>query len=182
MPDPLSQRLFAFYYPRLVALAENAGQRETRRDLIAEARGRWHAATEHVRQRVLIGDGELRRRHPGIELPPLHPDAEEAADVVAPGTASIELERESLADWGGTLHHDIEAALEVARRAQQILAERREQSDREVALASDDVMRRRAADALRESEARASAVRQEPAPSRRAASIERDEAELEAGQ
>jgi ubiquinone/menaquinone biosynthesis C-methylase UbiE len=36
----LSQRLFAFYYPRLVALAENAGQRETRRELLAQAQGR----------------------------------------------------------------------------------------------------------------------------------------------
>jgi SAM-dependent methyltransferase len=36
----LNQRLFAFYYPRLVALAENAGQRETRRELLAQAEGR----------------------------------------------------------------------------------------------------------------------------------------------
>ncbi|GAC1322609.1 MAG: class I SAM-dependent methyltransferase [Thermoleophilaceae bacterium] len=41
MRDPLglNERLFAFYYPRLVALSENAGQRETRRELIAQARG-----------------------------------------------------------------------------------------------------------------------------------------------
>ncbi len=36
----LNQRLFAFYYPRLVSLAENAGQRETRRELLAQAQGR----------------------------------------------------------------------------------------------------------------------------------------------
>jgi SAM-dependent methyltransferase len=35
----LNQRLFAFYYPRLVELAENAGQRETRRELLALAEG-----------------------------------------------------------------------------------------------------------------------------------------------
>jgi ubiquinone/menaquinone biosynthesis C-methylase UbiE len=41
MRDPLglNERLFAFYYPRLVALAENAGQRETRRELVAAANG-----------------------------------------------------------------------------------------------------------------------------------------------
>jgi ubiquinone/menaquinone biosynthesis C-methylase UbiE len=42
MRDPwgLNERVFALYYPRLMALAENAGQRETRRDLIAPATGR----------------------------------------------------------------------------------------------------------------------------------------------
>ena len=42
MRDPwgLNERLFAFYYPRLLALAENAGQRETRAALISEAEGR----------------------------------------------------------------------------------------------------------------------------------------------
>ncbi len=42
MRDPwgLNERLFAFYYPRLLALAENAGQRETRAALISQAEGR----------------------------------------------------------------------------------------------------------------------------------------------
>jgi SAM-dependent methyltransferase len=42
MRDPLglNERLFALYYPRLIALAENAGQRETRRRLVSEAHGR----------------------------------------------------------------------------------------------------------------------------------------------
>jgi SAM-dependent methyltransferase len=42
MRDPIgfNERLFAIFYPRLVALAENAGQRETRRELIWEAEGR----------------------------------------------------------------------------------------------------------------------------------------------
>lgn len=42
MRDPLglNERLFAFYYPRLIALSENAGQRETRRELISQATGR----------------------------------------------------------------------------------------------------------------------------------------------
>ncbi len=42
MRDPLglNERFFAFFYPRLVERSENAGQRETRRELISEARGR----------------------------------------------------------------------------------------------------------------------------------------------
>ncbi|MGI8557532.1 MAG: class I SAM-dependent methyltransferase [Solirubrobacteraceae bacterium] len=36
----LNERLFALYYPRLLSLSENAGQRETRRALVAEAHGR----------------------------------------------------------------------------------------------------------------------------------------------
>jgi ubiquinone/menaquinone biosynthesis C-methylase UbiE len=39
-PGGLNERLFAFYYPKVCALAENAGQRETRRKLISGARGR----------------------------------------------------------------------------------------------------------------------------------------------
>lgn len=42
MRDPwgFNERLFALYYPRLLALAENAGQRETRAALISQAEGR----------------------------------------------------------------------------------------------------------------------------------------------
>jgi SAM-dependent methyltransferase len=42
MRDPLglNERFFAFFYPRLVKRTENAGQRETRRELISQARGR----------------------------------------------------------------------------------------------------------------------------------------------
>jgi len=42
MRDPigLNERLFAFFYPRFLSLAENAGQRETRRELLSEAVGR----------------------------------------------------------------------------------------------------------------------------------------------
>jgi ubiquinone/menaquinone biosynthesis C-methylase UbiE len=42
MRDPwgLNERLFALWYPRLVARSENAGQRETRRELVGQARGR----------------------------------------------------------------------------------------------------------------------------------------------
>jgi ubiquinone/menaquinone biosynthesis C-methylase UbiE len=42
MRDPLglNERFFAFFYPKLISLAENAGQRETRRELVAQAEGR----------------------------------------------------------------------------------------------------------------------------------------------
>ena len=42
MRDPLglNERLFALYYPILCGISERAGQRETRRDLIAQATGR----------------------------------------------------------------------------------------------------------------------------------------------
>ena len=39
-PPALGKRLFAGFYPRIVALAENSGQRETRRELISQAAGR----------------------------------------------------------------------------------------------------------------------------------------------
>ena len=39
-PWGLNERLFAWYYPRLLAIAENAGQRETRAALISQAQGR----------------------------------------------------------------------------------------------------------------------------------------------
>lgn len=42
MRDPLglNERFFAFYYPRVCALAEDAGLREVRADLLSEAHGR----------------------------------------------------------------------------------------------------------------------------------------------
>ena len=70
--------------------------------------------------------------------------------------------------------------MEAARRAQRILAERVRQAEHEAGLGSDDVMRRREAEAQREASARRSAVRQDPAPSLRNESLERDEPELEA--
>ena len=76
--------------------------------------------------------------------------------------------------------HDVNAALEAARKAEEIIAAREQQADRDSGLASDDVMRRREAEARQEASARASAVRQDPAPSRHARSPEH-EPELEAG-
>jgi ubiquinone/menaquinone biosynthesis C-methylase UbiE len=39
-PFGLSERLFALWYPPLCGIAERAGQRETRRELISQATGR----------------------------------------------------------------------------------------------------------------------------------------------
>ena len=54
------------------ALAQEVGVRRQALTEIAEARRRWHAATELTRQRALAADAELRRRYPDAELPPLH--------------------------------------------------------------------------------------------------------------
>jgi ubiquinone/menaquinone biosynthesis C-methylase UbiE len=63
MRDPLgiNERLFALYYPRLLELAERAGQRETRRELISHARGRV----------LEVGAGS------GVNLPHYTPEVEE---------------------------------------------------------------------------------------------------------
>jgi len=76
---------------------------------------------------------------------------------------------------------DVQAALAAARKAEKILAERDQQAARDAGMAGEDLMRRRAAEAVEEAAARHEAVRQDPAPSRRAMSLERDELELEAG-
>ena len=184
---------------------------------VAEARRRWHAATELDRQRALTADTELRGRHLKAEIPPLHA-AEEALtsnaaheasgsvpadehvrlDVSAQETAEaapgdgLEPEAEPAGAGPGreqnerdtagrarAQRHDVNAAPAAARMAEQILAARELQADRDSGL-SDDVMRRREVEA-RQASARASAVRQDPAPSRHARSLERDEPELEAG-
>jgi len=202
------------------ALAQEVGAYREALGEVAEARRRWHAATELDRQRALIADTELRRRHPDGELPPLH-TAEEAVtsnaaheasgsvsagQQVIAGAASQETARAAARGDGRELdaepvgagsarehnerdaagracahRHDVSAALEVARMAEKIIAVRELQADRDSGLASDDVVRRREAEARLEASARASAVRQDPAPSRHARSLELDEPELEAG-
>jgi hypothetical protein len=187
--DPAERARAAREAEELGALAQEVGAYREALTAIAEARRGWHAATEGPRQRALAADSELRRRHQGIELPPLRPSAEQASSARGPSAArdeadasQTELDSESVAERSGMVQRDIETALKAARRAQLILAERQHQLGREAGLDSDDVMRRREAGALREAAARASAVRQEPAAGRHAASFERDEAELEAGQ
>ena len=199
------------------ALAQEVGAYREALTEVAEARRRWHAATEQDRQRALTADTELRRRHPEAELPPLH-TAEEAGtsnaahetsgsvpadpqvtldagqeparaaalgdgrepDAEPAGAGSGEQNERDAAGPASARRHDVSAALEAARMAEQIIAARELQADRDAGL-GDDVMRRREAEARQEASARASAVRQDPAPSRRARSLELDEPELEAG-
>jgi hypothetical protein len=165
------------------ALAQEVGAyRETLTE-IAEARRQWHSATELDRQRAIAADAELRRRHPSAELPPLHPADEPS--VLGPDQTprdrevdldQVETDLDADSDPRAA-QVDIEAAVAAARKAQKILAER----ERQAAPDGDDVTRRREAEALREASQRASAVRQDPRPSRHAISLDLDELELEAG-
>jgi hypothetical protein len=152
----------------LSALAQQVRAHREKLEQIAEARRAWYQATEDTRQRALAADTELRRRHPGIDLPPLHPEKEHETGIAAlaalpePGTGQMPAPRPDHARL------DIEAALDAARRARLIIAERQRQAREEAALESDDVIRRREAEALRQAEARRGAVRQEPVPISRA--------------
>jgi len=168
------------------ALAQEVGAYREALTEVAEARGRWHAATELDRQRALMADTELRRRYPDAELPPLHPADETGrsgldAKFVRAGMEPAKEDVGSGQDRQTAPRMDIKAALAAARRAEKILVARERQADHDAGLASDDVMRRREAEAQQEALARRTAVRQDPAPSRRTRSLERDEPELEAG-
>ena len=164
-------------------LAQEVGAYRESLAEVAEARRRWHAATEPGRQEALLADAQLRRRYPELEVPTLHPreqtgDAERDEVPVRdePTATQAEPDPEPGHDQPAATR-DITAALGAARKAEKILAERGQAK-----LESDDLMRRREAEALREASARRSAVRQEPAPSHRSLSLEREEPELEAGQ
>jgi hypothetical protein len=65
----------------LTSLAGQVSARRVALEQVAEARQAGHEATEDTRQRALAADTELRRRHPGIDLPPLHPEHEQGADI-----------------------------------------------------------------------------------------------------
>lgn len=172
------------------ALAQEVGAHREALAEVAEARQRWHAATEHSRHQALMADTELRRRHPEMQLPPLHPDQE----AERPEREIEPVQGEAGADEGQTstdsaMDHQpgrarvyVKAALAAARRAQQMLAARERHAEREAEVADDDVARRRGTEARQEADARRSAVRQEPPPSREDTSLEREELELEAGQ
>jgi conjugative relaxase-like TrwC/TraI family protein len=167
------------------ALAQDVGAHREALTQVAAARRRWHAATESSRQQAVAADGELRRRYPDMELPPLHPDEAEpdAAQVsshVDPSQTEVNHEVAANRPPDAAARLDVAVALAAARKAEKILAERERQADQDADLA-DDRMRRREAEAVEEASARRSAVRQDPAPSRRAMQLEREELELEAG-
>ena len=58
------------------ALAQEVGAYREALTEVAEARRRWHEASEPARQRALAADTELRRRYPDQEMPRLHLDDE----------------------------------------------------------------------------------------------------------
>jgi hypothetical protein len=160
----------------LSVLAQEVGAHRDALAEIDEARRAWHAATDATRQRALAADTELRRRHPGIDLPLLETEDESVAETERPEPrAEVAVERAgAVADLAG--------ALEMAREVHRIIAEREQDAGREAELDSDDLMRRREADLLAEAAARQNAVWQEPAASRRAERTRRAELEMEAGQ
>lgn len=82
MRDPLglNERFFAFYYPRVCALAEDAGLREVRAELLAEAHGRV----------LELGAGS------GLNLPH-YPAAVEELVLTEPGEHMLELLQRELA-------------------------------------------------------------------------------------
>jgi hypothetical protein len=163
------------------ALAQEVGAYREALTEIDEARRHWHSATELSREQALMADTELRRRYPGIELPPLHPEAEAGQDRADPD-AEPQTDAESAADQPTRVRADLLAALAAAREAQRVIADRERQADREAQLAGDDIVRRREVEAMQEAFARRTAVWQDPAPSRHMTQLERDEPELEAGQ
>lgn len=157
----------------LTAVVQEVGERREALAEIDQARRAWHEATEESRQRALAADTELRRRHPGIDLPPLHGGEELAAErELADGVS--DMPANPVADLAG--------AVDAARQAVQIIAEREQQSRREAETESDDVMRRREAEVVNEAAAQRSAVWQPPTPSRRAEGVRRQQLEMEAGQ
>ena len=95
MRDPwgLNERLFALYFPRLLALAENAGQRETRHALIGQARGvtlelgagagvNLPHYTEAVTELVVSDPSPHMRKHLEAELA-AHPPRPGSVELVA---------------------------------------------------------------------------------------------------
>jgi hypothetical protein len=163
------------------ALAQEVGAHREALTEVAEARRRWHIATAQSRQEALAADAELRRRHPDVELPRLHPaDATPRAEHDQDLDLSRREPDPELSAQPDPARLDVDAALAAARKAERILAEREHQADQGTDR-SDDLMRRRQAQAEEEAAVRRTAVRQGPAPSRHTVSREQYELELEAG-
>lgn len=63
------------------ALADAAARRSAQLERVEGKRREWLEATEELRQRAMLADAELHRRHQDLELPPLHePDRETTPD------------------------------------------------------------------------------------------------------
>jgi ubiquinone/menaquinone biosynthesis C-methylase UbiE len=101
MRDPwgLNERLFALYFPPLMALAENAGQRETRHALVGQARGATLELgagagvnlphyTEAVTELVISEPSQYMLKHLEVELAE-HPPRPGSAALLACGAESV---------------------------------------------------------------------------------------------
>ena len=120
------------------ALAQEVGSYREKLTQITDARRAWNAATEASRQRALMADTELRRRHLHVELPPLHSPEEARGSGTVPETVDPDVEVRQpepsvaadraahveagpepgfTADRTEAARLDIKMALEAARRA-----------------------------------------------------------------
>jgi hypothetical protein len=141
----------------------------------------WHEVTEPARQRALAADAELRRRHRGIDLPPLHPQEEHGPRTQARAARPDTGKAGSPVGDRDQARPDIEVPVTAARNARRIAAAGQVQSRLAIGTEADDLMRRRKAEALREAQDRRTALRQEPLASRYAVRQAQPELEPEAG-
>jgi hypothetical protein len=81
-----------------------------------EARRLWHRATEVSRQRALVADTELRRRHPGMQFPPLRSGDDLVTEVSEHDVASDHPQQER-----GEVTLGVAVALEIARQVRAIV-------------------------------------------------------------
>jgi hypothetical protein len=123
----------------------------------------------------------LRRRHRGIDLPPLHLQDEHGSRTQAHAAWPDAGKAGSPAGDRDQARPDIEVAVTAARNARRIAAARQVQSRQGIGTETDDLMRRREAEALREAQDRRTAVRQEPLASRHAGRQAQPDLEPEAG-
>jgi hypothetical protein len=143
-------------------------------------RADWDAATRRQRHLAVAADTELRRRHPGIDLPPLQLDEEQAPGIAARAAWPVD-DAGPFTSRRDQARLDIEAATSAARYAGHIIAARQGQGRRNVGKETDDLMRAREAEALREARARRTAAPQERLGGRHAARQARPDLEPEAG-
>jgi hypothetical protein len=98
-PDWAQRSLARQHALTLGSRAQQAGARRQALEQIAETRAAWHQATEPTRQRALAADAELRRRHPGIDLRPIHSEQGHGTRIRSNiGREGLDLARQREAD------------------------------------------------------------------------------------